>query len=162
MLRVLERKGRCLLAHEMGLGKTVMALATTACYAQYWPVLVLAPPVLLTQWADEIIAWLPHLVDPSEVQIVKTGKSAVRDSAKFVLTTYAIVTGQTPTQRGRGRGRGSGSALLWSQTIGTERTNGQLRRRADGGPYQFIIADEVWHHTIASGPFPPAIAGHAE
>ena len=67
--RALECNGRFILGHEMGLGKTAMALAIAAHYEQEWPVLVVAPPVLLEQWGHEITRWLR--VAPSEVQIVR-------------------------------------------------------------------------------------------
>ncbi len=43
----------------MYLGKTTMALGVSAHYKDEWPVLDIAPTVLLEQWAEKITRWLP-------------------------------------------------------------------------------------------------------
>ena len=48
----LLEQGRALLADEMGLGKTVQALAALAI-RQQWPVLLVVPPHLVTNWIRE-------------------------------------------------------------------------------------------------------------
>lgn len=53
----LWQQGRALLADEMGLGKTVQALAALA-HAQRWPVLLVVPPHLVTNWRREIERFL--------------------------------------------------------------------------------------------------------
>ena len=49
---LLRRGGRGLLGHEMGLGKTPMALAIVAHFISEAPILIVAPTVLLEQWAS--------------------------------------------------------------------------------------------------------------
>lgn len=39
----LRKGGRMLLADEMGVGKTVQAIALAACYRREWPLLVVRP-----------------------------------------------------------------------------------------------------------------------
>ena len=48
--RALERDGRILLAHDMGLGKTVTGLTIMNHYRGDWPLLILCPKAVLTQW----------------------------------------------------------------------------------------------------------------
>lgn len=52
-------KGRCLLAHDMGLGKTVQAIALMQHYGS--PVLVLCPAFLRLNWEHEISRWAPDV-----------------------------------------------------------------------------------------------------
>ncbi|MEW5314169.1 MAG: hypothetical protein WDW38_005685 [Sanguina aurantia] len=42
----LERRGRVLIADEMGVGKTVQAMALASCYMEEWPLLVIVPASL--------------------------------------------------------------------------------------------------------------------
>lgn len=57
-LAYLLNNERCLLADEMGTGKTPTTLAWLhAC--RRFPALIIAPPHLLTQWGDEIARFLP-------------------------------------------------------------------------------------------------------
>lgn len=56
--QVIDRfKGRALVALDMGLGKTPIALACVKFYAQ-WPVIVVCPASLRLNWALEIKNWL--------------------------------------------------------------------------------------------------------
>jgi SNF2 family DNA or RNA helicase len=66
----LERGGRCLIADEMGVGKTVQAIALAACYrADGWPLLVVAPASLRLVWAEELEKWLPDL-PPGSIRVI--------------------------------------------------------------------------------------------
>ena len=58
--RALERDGRILLAHDMGLGKTVTGLTIMNHYRSDWPLLILCPKAVLTQWAEEVARWCRH------------------------------------------------------------------------------------------------------
>ncbi|CAE7437351.1 Zranb3 [Symbiodinium necroappetens] len=133
----LQRSGRVLLGHEMGLGKTVIALAVCANYRKDWPVLVVAPTVLLDQWSDEIQRWLPDI--PAEgVQVVRKAMHMknrqkvpveIKPTAKFVLVSYGLVVGQVQ-RKGVAKGvRGQ--------------SNGHLRVAANGQPYRTVIIDEA-------------------
>lgn len=137
----LECEGRFILGHEMGLGKTAMALAIVAHYQHEWPVLVVAPPVLLEQWSYEITRWLPQ-VDRSEVQVIRQAtitrqKNKVKEtkpveieaSSKFVLVSYSLLVGQNKKVPGQ----------RWNTT----QTNDHLRATSAGGKYKVIIVDEA-------------------
>lgn len=58
------------------------------------------------------------------IQIVTKGSDTVRSDALFVLVSYGTLTGQRDKKTG-------------------EQTNRQLRVRADGSPWAFIVADEA-------------------
>ena len=66
----LSRRGRCLIADEMGVGKTVQAIACASCYRQEWPLLVVVPASLRLAWANELERWLPGVVEPKQVHVV--------------------------------------------------------------------------------------------
>ncbi|KAL1528809.1 hypothetical protein AB1Y20_010133 [Prymnesium parvum] len=123
----LSRGGRVLLGHEMGLGKTPIAVTVCAHYVHAeGPVLVVAPPVLLEQWAAEIVRWAPS-VSPCEVQVIRKGSERPKDDAKFVLVSYAMLVGRRSTD---------------------ERTNSHLRHTAQGEAYAVVVADEA--HALKS------------
>ena len=56
----LERNGRCLIADEMGVGKTIQALAIASCFLSDGPMLVICPPSM-RPLAREAERWLPEL-----------------------------------------------------------------------------------------------------
>ena len=63
--KALERDGRILLAHDMGLGKTVTGLTIMNHYRGDWPLLILCPKAVLTQWAEEVARWSGRPRPPS-------------------------------------------------------------------------------------------------
>ncbi|CAM9678936.1 unnamed protein product, partial [Ectocarpus sp. 12 AP-2014] len=74
----LRRRGRCLIADEMGTGKTLQALGVMGCYREDWPLLIVAPASMrLMQvpplWAEEVERWYPFL-PPSEIHLIKGNK----------------------------------------------------------------------------------------
>ncbi|GAX84585.1 hypothetical protein CEUSTIGMA_g12006.t1 [Chlamydomonas eustigma] len=66
----LRHHGRCLIADEMGVGKTVQGIALATCYQEEWPLLIIVPASLRLMWAEEIEKWLPH-VRPSQIRVVE-------------------------------------------------------------------------------------------
>ena len=90
----LAHGGRVLLGHEMGLGKTPMAIAIARhCMGLgRGPVLVVAPPVLLDQWRSEILHWWPEAVQ-ADVQLIRKGSDQPEPDAKFVVVSYAVLSG---------------------------------------------------------------------
>ena len=115
----LARGGRALFGHEMGLGKTAMAIVLASHYDL--PALVVAPPILMEQWAAEIRRWLPQL-RKEEVQVVKKGADRLRAEARWVIVSYDTLSGKM---------------------VGGARSNAHLRATAAGAPWQLIIADEA-------------------
>jgi SNF2 family DNA or RNA helicase len=51
---------RAFIADEMGLGKTIQALATLEYVHDSYPAVVVCPPSLVLNWANEYTKWLPH------------------------------------------------------------------------------------------------------
>ena len=112
--RALELKGRCLLADEMGCGKTpqerasmcqiltrfrkkgqycrgwfslfwcLEALAVLAAY-NTWPALVVCPACLRLTWAEEIEKWLPGLLQPRHVHIIYSSNDMLGPESKSEL-----------------------------------------------------------------------------
>lgn len=78
----LERGGKCLIADEMGVGKTVQALALAAAYrSDSWPVLVIVPASMRLQWAEEFEKWLPGL-NPGSIHLIADKSDQLRPTDK--------------------------------------------------------------------------------
>eukprot|EP00854_Cymbomonas_tetramitiformis_P016952 gene16952-20142_t len=73
----LVHHGRCLLADEMGVGKTVQAIALAACYMEEWPLLVVVPASLRLMWVEELERWLPCL-RPVDIHVVFSSQNSAR------------------------------------------------------------------------------------
>ena len=86
----------------------------------------MAPPVLLEQWASEIVAWVPS-IGRQEVQILRKGSDTPSALARFVLVSYNLLVGVRKNN---------------------EQSNGHLRRTARGAAYQIVVADEA--HALKS------------
>lgn len=118
-----RKGGRCLLGDEMGLGKTLQALVASQLYADEWPVLVITPASVLSNWRTEVERWLPHLTNEIEVLM------------------------KLPPRKDRLR-RTSSSKLI--RVIGYEKLcrNPDLQSQPDGQPYKVVVVDEA--HQIKS------------
>ncbi|KAL0486505.1 hypothetical protein AKO1_001482 [Acrasis kona] len=57
----IRRNGRIFLGDEMGLGKTIQAIGIAQYYRSDWPLLVVCPSSLKSNWVRELIKWLPDL-----------------------------------------------------------------------------------------------------
>lgn len=90
----LRRGGRCLIADEMGVGKTVQAIAIASCYMHEGPVLVVCPASMRCTWAEELERWLPFC-RPADVHLVFGHRNNLNDSAKcpkFVVISYTMLS----------------------------------------------------------------------
>lgn len=80
-------KQRLFICDEMGIGKTVEALATLQA-ANAFPALVICPSVVKINWLREIDKWLP-----GKASIVLNGRKARSiDSVDVVIVNYDILT----------------------------------------------------------------------
>ena len=87
VIRSVMRSGRILLGDEMGLGKTVQALAICSFYRGDWPVLVVCPATLRTNWQNEINKWL----DETNVQtIFHAADNVSLPTPHFVVISYDL------------------------------------------------------------------------
>lgn len=58
-----EDAGGCILAHDMGLGKSFQVIALLHTYHAYYPgkkSVLVVPPNVVHNWLDEFNAWLPN------------------------------------------------------------------------------------------------------
>ena len=87
----LERKGRILLADEMGVGKTVQALGISLLFKEDWPILIICPSSLKFVWRDEILKWIPDINDDKiNIQIFKTSKDLFKCGVKIYIMSYDL------------------------------------------------------------------------
>ena len=87
----IERKGRILLADEMGVGKTVQAIGIALMYKEEWPVLIICPSSLKFVWRDEILKWLPNINDDKiNIQIFKSSKDYFKCGVKIYIMSYDL------------------------------------------------------------------------
>lgn len=67
----LSRGGRVMIADQMGVGKTLQAIALMCCYeVKEGPVLIVAPASMRTVWANELERWIPD-IGPEDVVVVE-------------------------------------------------------------------------------------------
>ena len=58
VLFALSKGGKVALADEMGVGKSVQAIAVMSWYSADWPVLIVCPSSLRLNWQTEILKWM--------------------------------------------------------------------------------------------------------
>ena len=67
----LSRGGRVMIADQMGVGKTLQAIALMCCYeVKEGPTLIIAPASMRTVWANELERWIPD-IGPEDVVVVE-------------------------------------------------------------------------------------------
>ena len=86
----IEKKGRILLADEMGVGKTIQAIGISLLYKENWPVLIICPASLKFVWRNEILRWIPDINADKDIQIVKSGKDEFLCDEKFYIISYDL------------------------------------------------------------------------
>lgn len=79
--------GKALIGDDMGIGKTMQAIAYCALHQEHWPVLVVCPAIVKYNWLKELRTWLPQ--HPS--QVVKNGKHEIVDS-DFTVINYDLMS----------------------------------------------------------------------
>lgn len=79
--------GRALIALEMGLGKTPLALTILRHYNQ-WPCVVVVPSSLRLNWKHEALSWTTLSED--EILVVKSGKDKLH--GKLIIISYDLAS----------------------------------------------------------------------
>ncbi|NWI43397.1 ZRAB3 endonuclease, partial [Picathartes gymnocephalus] len=102
----LQRSGRLLVLmlffsflffSQMGLGKTIQAIAISYYYKNEWPLLIVVPSSLRYPWVDEMEKWIPEL-SPDDISIIqnKTDIGGVSTS-KVTILGYGLLTSDAQT-----------------------------------------------------------------
>jgi len=83
-----SRHGRCMLDDEMGVGKTIQALAWCALRPELAPVVVVGPASVKYGWADEIQKCIKA---PGKVEILSGRTGNVIHHPNYILVNYEIL-----------------------------------------------------------------------
>ena len=78
--------GRCLIGDDMGIGKTIQAIAYCALHQDQWPVLVMCPSNVKYNWAKEVARWLPD----ATVEVVNGYRGPIEE-ADFTVINYDLM-----------------------------------------------------------------------
>ncbi|XP_053990312.1 DNA annealing helicase and endonuclease ZRANB3-like isoform X3 [Hylaeus volcanicus] len=88
----IRNNGRCLIGDEMGLGKTLQALGVVAVFSNEWPCLVICPSSITFQWRDQFQLWLPHLIKPHQICVLRSGKDQLDlEKSKVIICSYDLI-----------------------------------------------------------------------
>jgi len=88
------KQGRCLIADEPGLGKTIQAIGVSACYMNEWPLLVITPSSARYHWESEILKWLEDtrdVVNPHTVQVLTSSTKPILEGMKALIVSYDLM-----------------------------------------------------------------------
>lgn len=85
-VRYAAKARRCFIADDMGLGKTIQAIATIERCDAY-PAVVVCPPTLVLNWANEYAKWLPDRT----VATVKNRKDFPDGSPDVLVVGYSNI-----------------------------------------------------------------------
>ena len=89
--------GRALIGDDMGIGKTIQALAYIALHPENHPALMVCPANVKFNWLKEAKAWLPNLTSA----VVESGKSDIPDT-DIVVINYDLMKKQQVALEKRG------------------------------------------------------------
>jgi SNF2 family DNA or RNA helicase len=85
----LKKHGRCLIADEMGIGKTIQALCIAKLYEDDWPVLIICPGSVKYSWKNEI--QLRLLIPEKKIQIINSSKTKIKNqNVNFYIISYDL------------------------------------------------------------------------
>uniref|UniRef100_A0A8D0GHH9 Zinc finger RANBP2-type containing 3 n=1 Tax=Sphenodon punctatus TaxID=8508 RepID=A0A8D0GHH9_SPHPU len=91
-LMMCRREGAKVKAMEMGLGKTIQAIAVSYYYKKEWPLLIVVPSSLRYPWVDEMEKWIPELC-PDDISIIQNKTDIGRIStSKVTVLGYGLLT----------------------------------------------------------------------
>ncbi|CDW72909.1 snf2 family n-terminal domain containing protein [Stylonychia lemnae] len=87
----IDHYGRLLLGDEMGVGKTVQAIALSYLYQRDWPVLIISPSSLKYAWRDELMKWLEPRISMTEICVItKENQEFVSAEINFYIISYSL------------------------------------------------------------------------
>ena len=89
--------GRCLIGDDMGVGKTIQAIAYIALNTEQLPALVVCPASVKYNWAKECRAWLPNMT----VEVLE-GRKGATPEADIIVCNYDIISGRKDALIDRG------------------------------------------------------------
>ena len=90
-----RRGGRCMIADEMGVGKTVQSIAAAWHFRGAWPLLIIVPSSLRGNWNAELLRWLPEpSLRPADINVVMSGKGNLRGRVNII--SYDLVSRMLP------------------------------------------------------------------
>uniref|UniRef100_A0A2K6EHJ1 DNA annealing helicase and endonuclease ZRANB3 n=1 Tax=Propithecus coquereli TaxID=379532 RepID=A0A2K6EHJ1_PROCO len=85
------------LQNQMGLGKTIQAIAIAYFYKEEWPLLIVVPSSLRYPWTEEIEKWIPEL-GPEEINVIQNKTDVGRIStSKVTVLGYGLLTTDAET-----------------------------------------------------------------
>ena len=85
----IKKHGRCLIADEMGIGKTIQALCIAKLYEEDWPVLIICPGSVKYSWKNEI--QLRLLIPEKNIQIINSSKTKLnKKNINFYIISYDL------------------------------------------------------------------------
>lgn len=85
---IISKGGRALIGDEMGVGKTLQAIASAYLYKNEWPLLVLCPASLKVNWREEFFKWIPEL-KKNEVYLVDS-KTMPSPFTRIWISSYNL------------------------------------------------------------------------
>ncbi|NWU78451.1 ZRAB3 endonuclease, partial [Onychorhynchus coronatus] len=94
----LQRSGSLVLFFsQMGLGKTIQAIAISYYYKNEWPLLIVVPSSLRYPWVEEMEKWIPEL-SPDDITIIQNKTDVGRIStSKVTILGYGLLTSDAQT-----------------------------------------------------------------
>ena len=81
--------GRCLIGDDMGVGKTIQAIAHIALNTDKLPALIVAPASVKYNWKKECEAWMPSLTTEA-----LEGRKGAMPQADIIVCNYDIIKGR--------------------------------------------------------------------
>jgi len=81
--------GRCLIGDDMGVGKTIQAIAHIALNDDKLPALIVCPASVKYNWLKEVKGWLPNMTAE-----VLEGRSGSIPPADIVICNYDLISGR--------------------------------------------------------------------
>jgi SWI/SNF-related matrix-associated actin-dependent regulator 1 of chromatin subfamily A len=131
-----------LIADPPGLGKTIESIGYLNIKA-LTKVVIVAPASLLANWKKELEAWLIH---PAKIQIIKSGKSKLDETADIFIVSYGLTINTTILKFLRYSRRHDVLILDESQNLKNEKASRTKAVLGDGG-----LKDSADHVLALSG-----------